>query len=141
MTVTNWAQEVIVCDMESSDKTVEVAQSLGASILPVDYVDEFDSARNLSASHASQEWVLYLDADERLTPEIKDTIERLIHTTPDDVSALSLPFRTISFGSWIQYAGGWWPSYKSPPLLRRGTFSFSGRVHEPAYLQHARACH
>jgi glycosyltransferase involved in cell wall biosynthesis len=135
MTVTNWAQEVIVCDMESSDKTVEVAQSLGASILPVDYVDEFDSARNLSASHASQEWVLYLDADERLTPEIKDTIERLIHTTPDDVSALSLPFRTISFGSWIQYAGGWWPSYKSPPLLRRGTFSFSGRVHEPAQVQ------
>jgi (heptosyl)LPS beta-1,4-glucosyltransferase len=98
MTVTNWAQEVIVCDMESSDKTVEVAQSLGASILPVDYVDEFDSARNLSASHASQEWVLYLDADERLTPEIKDTIGRWYCAAPapaqSTCSGLPLPLRS-----------------------------------------------
>lgn len=135
LTVLGWASEVIVCDMQSSDETVEIAQKLGAAILQVPIMDQFDAARNVSASHASEQWVLYLDADERLTSEVKKTIGHLIREATDDVSAFNLPFRTISFGTWIEHAGGWWPSYKSPPLLRKGAFTFSGRVHEPAEIK------
>jgi len=97
LTVLGWASEVIVCDMQSSDETVEIAQKLGAAILQVPLMDQFDAARNVSASHASEQWVLYLDADERLTSEVKKTIGHLIREATDDVSAFNLPFRTISF--------------------------------------------
>lgn len=127
-----WAEEVLLCDMESSDGTALLAEPLITQLLVVPFSAEFDAARNISASKASQPWILYLDADERLTEDIKVTIAELIHSADDSVGGFQLPFKTISFGSWIQHAGNWWPSYKSPPLLRKGRFSFSGKVHDPA---------
>ncbi|MBX3097258.1 MAG: glycosyltransferase [Fimbriimonadaceae bacterium] len=134
-TALGWAAEVLVCDMASTDGTPERATELGVDVFAVEYIAEFDSARNLSAEKATQPWILYLDADERLTHTVKETIAGLIRSAPEDVSAFNIPFRTFSFGRWIEHAGRWWPSYKSPPLLRRGSFTFSGRVHDPAQIR------
>lgn len=127
-----WASEVLVCDMASEDRTVERATPLADRVISVPSVPEFDSARNTSAEAATQSWILFLDADERLTDEIKLTIEQLVERNDPDVAAYQLPFKTISFGRWIKHAGNWWPSYKSPPLLRKGRFHFTGKVHDPA---------
>jgi glycosyltransferase involved in cell wall biosynthesis len=127
-----WAAEVIVADMQSSDRTVEIAGVLADRVLTLPFMEEFDAARNLSAEAAAQPWILMLDADERLTPTVRSTIEQLVRADDPTVSAYQLPFKVVSFGGWIEHAGNWWPSYKSPPLLRAGRFHFSGRVHEPA---------
>jgi glycosyltransferase involved in cell wall biosynthesis len=129
-----WASEVIVADMQSSDRTVEIAGPLADCVLSLPLMEEFDAARNLSAEAAAQPWILMLDADERLTPTVRSTIEQLVHADDPTVSAYQLPFKVVSFGGWIEHAGNWWPSYKSPPLLRAGRFHFSGRVHEPAIV-------
>lgn len=128
----SWASEVIVCDMSSSDRTVFLATPLAHRILSLPFMAEFDASRNVSAAEAIQPWILFLDADERLTDEVKETIANLVALDDPTISAYQLPFKTISFGRWIEHAGNWWPSYKSPPLLRKGRFWFSGRVHDPA---------
>ena len=129
-----WADEVVVADMESRDRTRSIAGALGCRVLEVPYMEEFDSARNFSAAVASNAWILYLDADERLTSDVKVTIERLIQDAQDDVGGFQIPYKVVSFGRWIRHAGGWWPSYKSPALLRKGRFRFPGGVHEPAIV-------
>jgi len=129
-----WAAEVIVADMQSTDRTVELARPLADVVLNLPLMAEFDAARNDSAALATQPWILMLDADERLTSTVRDTIAHLIHRAPEEVGAYQLPFKVISFGGWIQHAGNWWPNYKSPPLLRQGRFRFSGKVHEPAIV-------
>ncbi len=133
-TCSGWAQEIIVADMESGDQTLELAEPLCTRILRLPFEPEFDRARNDSAKAASHKWILYLDADERLTPIVRRTIEDLLETAEPEVSAFQLPFRVVSFGRWIRHAGNWWPSYKSPPLLKKGRFHFPGPVHVPAQV-------
>lgn len=130
-----WAAEVVVADMASTDDTVTLAAPWCDRILQLPLMPEFDAARNISAEAATQSWILYLDADERLTPAIRETIANLVRMDDPGVDAYNLPFRTISFGAWIQHGGNWWPSYKSPPLLRKGRFRFSGKVHDPAVVK------
>lgn len=132
--VYGWAAEIILADMESSDDTVTLAQPYITKLVRVPLEKEFDRMRNISASHADQPWVMFLDADERLTPKMRSAIEELLRDVPERVSAINLPFRVISFGRWIEHSGGWWPAYKSPPLLRSGKFHFPGGVHEPAVV-------
>lgn len=129
-----WAGEVIVADMDSIDATRHIARTCGAKVIPVKREEEFDRARNISAKFAEFPWILFLDADERLTETVRMTVEQLISSAPDEVSAFQLPFKVVSFGAWIQHAGSWWPSYKSPPLLRAGKFRFPGPVHLPAII-------
>ncbi len=129
-----WAAEVMVADMASTDQTLAIARPLSDTVLELPVMEEFDAARNVSAAAASQPWILMLDADERLNEKVKETIERLVRANEPAVAAYQLPFKVISFGGWIQHAGNWWPSYKSPPLLRAGRFRFSGMVHDPAMV-------
>ena len=55
-----WTGEIIVCDMESTDETVEIAESMGATILHHPLIANFDAARNFSAAHARFPWILFL---------------------------------------------------------------------------------
>ncbi|MCW5944136.1 MAG: glycosyltransferase [Fimbriimonadaceae bacterium] len=126
--------DVLVLSMGSTDDTVGVAESLGARVVEVPFVEEFDRARNLASRYADTPWILFLDADERLTPRAIQRIEELLESAPEDVAAFSLPYKTISFGRWIRHAGNWWPSHKSPALVRRERFHFPGGVHEPCRI-------
>ncbi len=63
------ASETIVVDTGSTDGTPEIARSMGARVYSFDWIDDFAAARNESLSHATGEWVFWLDADDRLTPE------------------------------------------------------------------------
>src|SRR3989338_6180720 len=71
----NWADELIVCDMYSEDKTVEIAKKLGAKIFFHKREDFVETARNFAVSKASNDWVLVLDPDEEVIDSLK---ERLI---------------------------------------------------------------
>ncbi len=68
------SSEIIVVDTGSTDDTVEIAEALGARVYHFDWTGDFSAARNESLRHATKEWVFWLDADDRLTP---DTVRQL----------------------------------------------------------------
>ena len=106
--VIDWVDEVIVVDDESSDKTREIAQSLGAKVL-IRKMDIEGRHRNQAYAQAENEWVFSLDADERPTEELKKEIREVIADTAH--SCFDIPFRTYIRDYWIRW-GGWYPASK-----------------------------
>jgi len=133
--VKDWADEIIVMDMESTDRTVEIARRYTDKVFSHPLIRDFDAARNVSAEYASHEWILYLDADERMTPQLAQAITQFIQQAPPEVAGVQLPYRNYFLGHWIRHAGGWYPGYKAPMLLRRGRFRWRARVHEGVEVQ------
>jgi glycosyltransferase involved in cell wall biosynthesis len=100
------AREIFVIDSFSSDNTVELARSAGATVLQnkfVNYAKQFEWALN-NAPIAS-EWVMRLDADELLTSELIQEIERVLPSLPGSVTGINLNRRHIFLGRWIRHGG------------------------------------
>ena len=72
--------EIVIVDTGSTDRTIEIAQEYGAKIYNFKWVNDFSAARNFSLSKCSGEWILYLDADERLNKESVSELKNLIKT-------------------------------------------------------------
>lgn len=121
-----WADEIIVVDSGSDDKTLEIAQGYTKKILKFKDLD-FASLRNNASKEARGDWVLYVDADERVLDSLRREIEVLI--TLDNCSAYALLRRNIIFGQEMSYG-----PYKKDwviRLLKRDDFDgWVGRVHE-----------
>ena len=90
--------EIVVCDMYSDDRTAEIATLKGAQVVLHPRIGFVEPARKFAISQASQEWVLVLDADERMTPQLAN---RLIQVTQEDSCDV------VSFWSLYWYFGGW----------------------------------
>ncbi len=69
--------EIIIVDTGSSDRTIEIARSFGARVIEREWRDDFSWARNESIKDATKRWIMFLDADEELTPESKDALKQL----------------------------------------------------------------
>ena len=130
--VVGWADEVIVVDDESSDKTEAVAQELGARV----YVRRMDiegAHRNWAYAQASHDWVFSVDADERVTPELKQDIARLLASNPEH-NAYTVPRRNFIGDYWIRW-GGLYPSPQIK-LIRKDKFKWEEvEVHPRALLE------
>ena len=99
-----WADEVLVVDDESTDETVRLAESLGARVVRRK-MDIEGRHRNWAHAQAAHDWVLSLDADERVTPELAQEIQaRLADGAAYDTYAI--PRRNYLGDRWIRY-GGW----------------------------------
>jgi glycosyltransferase involved in cell wall biosynthesis len=119
--VAGWAREIVVVDSGSTDRTVSIAEDYGARV----FVHPFEThARQwqwaLANASLATEWVLALDADQRLMPELRNEItERLTH--PGDTAGFFLNRRQIFRGRWIRH-GGYYPKYLLK-LFRRASVS------------------
>ena len=124
-----WADEVIVVDSHSTDATASIAESLGATVVQVDF-EGFGKLRNDAISACSHDWIFSLDSDERCTPEAAEEI-RNIMARPDAADAYYVPRKNWFMGRWIKHCG-WYPDYRQPQLFRAGalTFDASDEVHE-----------
>jgi glycosyltransferase involved in cell wall biosynthesis len=120
--------EILLIDMESGDRTVELARTFGARILHHPLVPCFDAARNIAAPEATHEWLWFVDADERVSSQIGELINRLIRSDGHQFEAITIPFKTFFCGKWIQHCG-WWPGYTMPRVLKKGCFRFADRLH------------
>src|SRR3989344_2475094 len=91
----SFADEIIVCDQNSSDKTVEIARKYTNKVLSSNFW-QFDKNRNLLLSQAKGDWVLYVDCDERLTSQLISEIKRAIKDQkfPAFIGPQSEPSRT-----------------------------------------------
>ncbi|OGA55746.1 MAG: hypothetical protein A3G81_19485 [Betaproteobacteria bacterium RIFCSPLOWO2_12_FULL_65_14] len=101
------AQEIVVCDMHSDDRTVEIARQKGARIVLHARTGFVEPARRFAIAQARCQWVLVLDADERMTPALAARLKKAVEEEAHDV---------VSFWSLYWYFGGW---------VRHGGF-FSG---------------
>jgi glycosyltransferase involved in cell wall biosynthesis/2-polyprenyl-3-methyl-5-hydroxy-6-metoxy-1,4-benzoquinol methylase len=124
-----WAGEIIVMDMESTDRTVEIARRYTDKIYTHPLIRDFDAARNVSAQHASYDWILYVDADERVPEALADALRDMLPNLPQQVAAVQLTYKNYFLGKWIQHSGQWYPGYKAPMLLRRGRFCWKPEAH------------
>ncbi len=106
--VVDWADEIVIVDDESTDKTVEISKSYGAKI----YHRKMDNEgihRNWAYAQAKNEWVLSLDADEMVSAELAAEIVATIPKT--DFNAFDMPMRNYIGKYWVQHSG-WYPAGK-----------------------------
>jgi glycosyltransferase involved in cell wall biosynthesis len=121
-----FADEVVVVDSGSTDRTVEIARALGAKVF-VEEWQGFAAQKNSAIAKCSGEWVLSLDADEEVGAELRESI--LAELKAPKFAAYSMPRRNLIFGRWIRF-GGYWPDAKVR-LFRRGAAEYEDRaVHE-----------
>lgn len=128
-------QEIIVCDQHSTDRTVEIAYRYGSKVIYHKHIGFADPARNFALSYASQEWVLVLDSDEEVPPELLEHLRELAQTLPEDITSVLIPRKNLYLGEvlWITY-----PNY----LLRffkNGAVEFSEKVHAPPIIKKGKA--
>jgi len=130
--VYGWAEEIIVVDDESQDKTREIAKKYTGKIF-VRKMDIEGRHRNWAYSQAKNEWVLSLDADERMTEELKDEIDKILKENTDYV-AFSIPLRNYIGDYWVRY-GGWYPAGKVR-LFKKDKFRYEeAEVHPRVFIE------
>lgn len=120
------ADEILVVDAGSADRTREVARAHGARVLERPWTD-FSDQKNFAAARAGHDWIFSLDADEELSPALQAELARW-KEQPPAAAAYEMPRRARYLGRWIQHSG-WYPDYKRR-LYRRDQARFAGALHE-----------
>jgi glycosyltransferase involved in cell wall biosynthesis len=122
-----WVDEIIVVDSGSSDSTVEICQEYTDKVIVTDWPG-FGPQKNRALEMATKEWVISLDADERVMPELcQEMLAAMVD--PGNHAAFAMPRRSSYCGKSMRHSG-WWPDYVTR-LFRRGQARFSDDiVHE-----------
>ncbi|HLD18382.1 MAG TPA: glycosyltransferase family 2 protein, partial [Candidatus Nanoarchaeia archaeon] len=125
-----WADEILVSDSGSSDRTVEICKEYGAKVFNDVWLG-FGKQKNLIAGRARNNWILNIDADERVTPELKKEIEEVLNN--GDCEGYNIPRKNFFSNKWIRHCG-WYPDYNLR-LYRRDKGRFNERnVHEAVQI-------
>jgi glycosyltransferase involved in cell wall biosynthesis len=129
---TRWADErIVVVDPASRDNTWEIAQR-EADVVAVRTFDDFASQRNTALARASGDWVLSIDADERVTPALATEIRRVIADPANPYRGFRVPIRSVILGRPFAFSG---TQYDLPlRLFRRDAGYWIGLVHETVEL-------
>lgn len=129
-----WADEIVLVDAESTDKTVQVAREFTDRIWVRPWPG-FAAQKNFALEQAGGEWVLSLDADEQVTPELRREIEAVI-ARGGSADGYAIPRKNIFWGAWVRH-GRLYPDYQRR-LFRRGRGRFVERaVHESVEVRGA----
>lgn len=125
-----FADEIVVVDMHSSDETVSIVQKYTDKIFAHEDVGYVEPARNFAIKKALGEWILIVDADEEVPPELEQTIQEILQAQETGrvvADCYYLPRKNIIFNKAIQRTG-WWPDYVLR-LFRKGFVSWSNEIH------------
>lgn len=122
-----FADEIIVVDSGSSDRTVELAKQYTDSVTFQEW-SGYAAQKNIAIDKCSEDWILPLDADESLEPTLVDEIKEII-ASEDSKDGYYIPYKTFFLGKQIKH-GGWAPGYKLR-LFKKGKGRYQKRkVHE-----------
>ena len=129
-----WAQEIVVLDQFSTDGTAEAAKRLGARVYQ-EHWKGFARQKNSAVEKTTGDWILSLDADERITLPLKEEIEETISRN-DAFHGYFIARKNFFSGQWIRH-GGWYPDY-CLRLFKKGSGRFEDRaVHEKVVVKGA----
>lgn len=127
-----WADEIVVVDSGSTDATLAICREFTDKVLLNENWQGYGYQKNLALQQANGDWILSLDADERVSPELQQVIKTVV--AAPDADAYALPRQAYFLGKAMRH-GGWWPDYVVR-LFRRGAGEFSNvLVHETVLAQ------
>lgn len=134
-----WAERLVVFDSFSTDRTVELAKQAGAEVLQHPF-EGYGQQRNAALDQVRADWIFFVDADERVPPELATEI-RAVTTGDREEVAWWVPRHNYIFGR-LTLGAGWYPDHQLR-LIRRGRVRWERAVHEVAvvdgpagYLKH-----
>jgi glycosyltransferase involved in cell wall biosynthesis len=114
----DWADEILLVDSESTDDTREIAKACGARVI-VNPWPGFSKQKQFAVDAASHDWIFSLDADERVSPELKVSINEVrTMNNPQYADGYRVARRAFYMGRWIR-GGGWYPDYQLRFFNRR----------------------
>src|SRR2546427_5233930 len=129
-----WADETLVVDSESTDATRDIAAQCGARVI-INPWPGFSAQKQLAVDSASHDWIFSLDADERVSPELQNSIG-VLRATDESMLAdgYRVARRAFYMGRWIR-GGGWYPDYQLR-LFNRRRGSWGDRlIHESVSMK------
>jgi glycosyltransferase involved in cell wall biosynthesis len=130
----SFADEVVVLDSGSRDRTVEIARAAGARVETSPDWPGFGPQKNRALALATRDWVLSIDADERVTPGLREEILAVVRSGAASPDAFDMPRRSSYCGQYMAHSG-WYPD-RVTRLFRRGRARFSDDiVHERLVTQ------
>lgn len=121
-----FADEILVLDSGSTDKTLDIAKKAGAKVISYEW-QGFKYAHELGAKEAQHEWILYVDADERVSKKLKEEIQRVLDISKHE--AYQMPRKNFIMGKFLQH-GGWYPDYVTRLMKKTALKEWVGELHE-----------
>jgi glycosyltransferase involved in cell wall biosynthesis len=121
-----WADEIVVVDSFSHDKTVEICRKFTDKVFQRKWPGHRDQYQ-FAADLTTHEWMMFVDADEEVPPELADEIRKVLNERAMDLDGLFVYRRTYYLGRWIRY-GGWYPDGEVR-LYRRKKGRWEGGLH------------
>ena len=118
-----WADEIIVVDSGSTDRTCDIAREYGARVV-IEPWRGYTAQKNYALELCAKDWILSLDADEEVSPELAEEIRRVL-AGPDSLDGYAMPRKNLFLGRWMRH-GGFYPDPKLR-LFRRGKAISTGR--------------
>ncbi len=122
-----WAEEIVLVDSGSTDRTCDIAREYGAKVL-LQAWPGFSLQKGYAFEKCTQDWILSLDADEVVTPGLAEEIRRVIDN-PEPFNGYWIPRKNLFLGKWIRF-GGFYPDPKLR-LFRRGRGFMTGAEPHP----------
>ncbi len=129
----SWADEIIVVDGGSTDRTAEIAGKYTDKVL-VNKWQGFAKQRQFALDNSRGDWVLVLDADEHCSDELKNEILSVVNNPENKFNGFKVPRRNFFLGKWIKH-GGWYPGYQFRFFKREFTSVSDRLVHEGYLIQ------
>ncbi|MEN6414730.1 MAG: glycosyltransferase family 2 protein [Veillonellales bacterium] len=127
-----FADEIIVIDDFSTDNTANIAQELGAKVVQRAMNGDWGSQQTFAIQQAATDWIFFLDADERITPELAAEVQAAVKR--NEPYTYLVPRLNHTMGNVLRH-GGWYPDYGIHLLLREGSY-VEGFVHPQIVHQH-----
>ena len=128
-----WVDEIVVVDNGSVDETVNIAKKFKARVIE-NAKGNFSDRRNIGAKEAKGVWLLYIDADEKVTPVLKKEILSQITKHHSPSTAFAIPRRNILLGHEMKH-GGWWPDYVIRLVKKDSLIGWEGELHEQPVIR------
>jgi len=125
----NWADQIVVVDSESKDRTQELARHYTTQVFVKPW-EGFGLQKNFGIMQATGDWIMILDADERVSPELAKEIQaRLATWTNNDPVAFRVPRRNVFYGEWVRW-GGAYPDLQIRLFQKGKAFYNHVEIHE-----------
>jgi glycosyltransferase involved in cell wall biosynthesis len=122
-----WADEIIVMDSQSTDRTVAISREFTSKVF-IKQFNGYSENKNSALQQATSEWILWLDADERVTSELAEEIQSILAARPPQ-NGFAVPRKAFFLGRWIRHCG-WYPGYVVRLFRRQGARFSDSKVHE-----------
>ena len=129
----SFADEVVVVDNGSDDDTGEIASKMGAKVIRSDENIGYADAKRLGIEHCAGEWILWLDADERISDELAEEIVGAVKN-PENFAAFRMPRKSFFLKKWIRHCG-WYPDYVLRLFLKNKARFSDDLVHEKVIVE------